>query len=449
MAQVKFELDVDNKGAEKAMLELVRAQGKSEGSFTRQTRAAGRLERGLGRLKSQVTGVFTSYLSVTTAINTAAAAFQKFEEMREQAARRNRGVEGGRARLAQLAGGDQQALGGLFAKSDELALMGMSRSRALDLTFALESASLLEQRQIFGRMAATRFVRDPETIAAATKGIQQNLPGRFTVNQILSQGLVAAGKTPSNLPLVLRSVGRTISGGVAAGFTPADIFSATGLLATTTTDPALAGAALTSLFGTFAAQGIQQPTIPGAVRALQAKAGGDTKRLVELVGKERFKEFQTLVNNLPLLERQTAEIRAAQTTDVIGASLRLLERQPGTQVGIIERRARVRREIAEEDLGERQRLSTAVGDQIIADMRDRGRGDLRISIIEWLLRNQARIRGPEAFIDEFTDTSGLDSFSPETGEDLRGIGNAARNLNQSARRLDNAAGATSINEHTE
>lgn len=249
------------------LLEKMGREGKI--SFTKIEKGAGRAAKsikGAGQSQKsafgpstfkQLAGVASGYIGVASAISGALVLMRRIKSEAVEAGTKLGEAEFGLGSLAELAGGDQEALAKLTAAAIKTFQEGGAKTlgEAASQVFQLESASILEARELaakfFGIDAPGELVKGAGVLRASF-GAEE--AGSF--QDIVSKSLAMAGPV-TGVSAAQMALGTAVSGPLAVelGLKDEEIFAATSIIAQATGDAAQAGTKMVSLLNSLLEQG--------------------------------------------------------------------------------------------------------------------------------------------------------------------------------------------------
>ena len=366
-----------------------------------------------------------SFVTVSSAIAAASAALTDFRRLQDEAGRRGLESEGGLAQLAQLAD-TKKEMKSLVSISKDLFVSGggSNLADAAGVTFALESAGILDQRDIFKQLGSRKIVSDPAALAKSATTLFTSIGEAETgsVRDIVSKAFAASKASPATVEALLEGAARS---GVAAsqlGVSDEEILAATALAATASGSAEQGGTQVNSLLRSLIKQGgFKGKSIRESVLDIQGK-GLDDAELIKFFGRqEAATAFGVIASNLDQFDDNVASITRAQDQDLVGQKISLTEQIPEIEAARQSRIAQAHRELSEEGLGSFANLAQAVVDDSQAAKRRAG-GFEFVNFLSRSTQQTSRFfQGDEDFLRSIflgggaTDQSG--SFKTVVGED--------------------------------
>jgi len=390
----------------------------------------------LAGLKSYAAGM----LSIGVGVGTVKKALEEMEQVRVAAGERVSVAAEPLSQLAQLAGGDKTKLGTLLAAvraSREEG--GYTAQQAAALQFTLESLGEGKNRAFF---AGFRHITDPTKLAegAATLkaafGEKEAGTTREIVNKLLAASAVSKTTVEQFAPAatIAAQTSREI------GASDEELLGSMAILSRATKSADVAATEIAALSKTIIEKGLGGQ---GLLAAMD-KIGQETKGLTgeELTGYfgrlEGFKAFRALQLNRTEIERTIADVeREGLMRPGEGLSARMKRSLAAFPELTTPPFAAVRREqrelLEEKQLGPMNLVAQGIQDELLADLRKKGRSDLKIWAADKLFRMRRWMGGDEAFVQEFAPFA-----SPGTQQEIKP---RLQQLEKSAERMEAAAGA--------
>lgn len=374
----KLSLDQAQAAAVRYQKQLDRAQQSGHKAFG---------NTALASLKSYAQGFF----GVATAVNLVTQA------LREQAAERQRAVEGskgavvGEAALAQLAVTQGDTLESRRAAHQVLLResrrqfgrgAGANRDEVGQELFKFVSAGLNEDDRNLGfdikRANVIGNVGDAATaFAALTKSLGAKEVGSF--DDFLDQALAASEIAPAQANEIPLAAARAGGSAKALKLTDEFIIASTALLAGATGSASEGGTQLSALLKQI------EKAAPGN-ELLKGKSGIDLIKAIASLPEaqqgiggilgdraEAITGFRTLRDNLPALEAQLGKQRAAQADNLAQQSISVALSDPNTLAAILEREAGNKTELSNLDSATNNLLTKAALDERARVRRGRAR----------------------------------------------------------------------------
>ena len=289
-------------------LRATATQGKQSGK---------NIETSFKGASSGAASFITQAVGVTAVIAKITQAFGEMRKAQEEAFAGIAEAEFPFSRLAQVAGGDADRLRGLINESKALFLQGGATSLggAADITFALESAGLLDQRRLFGELFGV--FQQPEVLAnaLATTTTAFGAEEAGTFKAIIGKGLAASAFGPSKVAELLEAASKPAVFAARLGLSDEEA-----LAATTLVTKALGGAAQggTSVASFFQAAGVLEGVggVPVALKRERLAAQGFTAEEIseQIEGKitplfEKGQSLQSIVEQVSDLNLSAAQLK--------------------------------------------------------------------------------------------------------------------------------------------
>jgi hypothetical protein len=368
MAKYKIEIEGDADDAVRAYQQLTAAT-KRQTSATRQMgresqQASGKTTAGMNRAGSATRKVgneakgtqgalramgssgaaalgnmLSGMAAFTAATAVARRGVQELVAEQKRASEASRQSERGISALAQLAGGDKKRLRQLIGASEKTFSEGGARSldEAARLTFSLESAGALGQRQLFSQLSG--IVDDPAVLARAATTLQTSVGRQETggIRAIASKAFAASKFSPASAEQLLEASARGGSAAGMLGMSDEDLLAATAIMAEATGSAERGGTQVASLLRSMLKQGgFKGRSLRQAIGQIDQMGLGDQELIKYLGREEAFSAFSILRNQVGDLGTISGKISAAEQADLAGQIVGSLEGTSAAQA----RRAR-------------------------------------------------------------------------------------------------------------
>jgi hypothetical protein len=236
------------------------AKGKiSQDDYARASRMAGDELQRAGNKGQQAFGAQAAQslihfagelIGITTAATGVIKVLEEMRKVKEEAAQEARQSEMGMGSLAQLTT-DPKRYKQLVAGAKEMFAQGGASSLddAAKTVFALESAGLFEQRDIFTQLKSQGVVSDTANLARATKTIMASMGEEETgtARQVISKAFAAGQYAPSYAQDLLPAAARAGTKAKAAGVSDEELLAATAMAAEASGSAELGGTRIASM----------------------------------------------------------------------------------------------------------------------------------------------------------------------------------------------------------
>lgn len=286
MADAKVTLDGDSAQLRRELKKAGRDIDKLKDKLARLGRESKKTARKSKSMadgfSSQFRQMATGALSVAAAVGIITTALQRMNAERQKARQGLTQAAGGIGQLGQLAitGGrfDPQKFQGLISSAQAIsAAGGQDPGAATALQFALTSGGLAGERDLFAKL---RFITpNVPGLTANIAGFQAALgPRAGSARQILSQALVASGRTKTNISQILATALEPAQEAAAIGTTPSELMALTAVLTRATRSPEIAGTQIKALAGFIGTKGLGGQGIIAALPEIGLKAQEQLKK---------------------------------------------------------------------------------------------------------------------------------------------------------------------------
>lgn len=293
------------------------SKNNSKASEDAATKAAAEQEKALGGLIKNLSVAAIGFTALNTLQQKAIELLQSYRTEQDKAAKESIVSERPLAALAQLAS-DDESFAKLTGIAKEMYAKGVTDKleKAAAVTFDLESAGLLGERDILEQLGSRGVVDDVGGMSRAAKTLITTMGRAETgsLEDILDKGFAASGFSPATVPQLLEAA--ALSGGTARELkiSDEDLLAASAVTATAMGGADKGGQRLSAFLrvldkqGGFAGAGIE-----GAVTKI-GKMGLEGSELQTWFGSsEALEAYRALRDNLPDLARnREAIIKADQ-----------------------------------------------------------------------------------------------------------------------------------------
>lgn len=367
MSQATLKIAGDSQKAQDAIVALEKKIDKLEGKVKSVRNKKPVKPSQLDSLKSYALG----FVGVSAAITGAMQAFQAFEKIKDDAARKSRFASAGMAELSQLANTPEEMRALVQEANNAFGQgIGTTKDQAASLIFSLESAGIKgKDRQLFKDLAAKGVVTDSALFARAANTLQKAIgkdeTGNFTA--ILSKAFAASSASPSTAPELLEAA--ATAGGTASRLklTDEEILAATAVTATSTGSASLGGTQLQGILTTLEKKGgFEGLSLTEALEKIESMnlKGSD---LVKYFGrKEGLAGFDSLLKNMDQFRENIRKIKQAEKEGVVNRKLSLVDAVPEIVAAQSAQREDNQLEISRVDQGTLRNLRNAVVAEAVA-----------------------------------------------------------------------------------
>jgi hypothetical protein len=256
--------------------------------------------------------VALQYLSVTTAMNVATAAFQKYQEQADNATRRTSELEASRQKLRQVFGGNIDVV---EREANQLsATTGLNDLATRQLFFSAQSAGFYEDKDLLQLIARGKRVVDPEA-AATMAGVMTKLLGVSPENSL---DLMTIGAKNANMSMAqfAPQIQAAMASGQRSAVNPYEITAALAMESFAFTGSE--GQKLNAFLGMTASnEDLRKKGLIGQVQALQDET---LREEVLKDNKEAISAFEFLLRNLNELIKNAADTQEQVTNQRVFAN---------------------------------------------------------------------------------------------------------------------------------
>lgn len=373
MSDIKFSGTSDFSKVKKDYDDLARRAAKLEAENARLGKTSRKQAAGYKGARREMSGMLSVGRGVFSGLVAAAGSYlmvmKEINAANERASQSVSGLARGMGPLGQLAATNEERQR-LRKQASQLFAMGATSQtgaggmvEAGNMAFALESAGLLRERQMFGMMAASRLVRPEEIsqLAVAVKTMADAMGTKEigTPRQLLSKALVASGFNPASMPALLQSTARTGVNARALGYGDEEMLTATAMMASATGSPELGSTRVDALLRAMRTRGgFQGMSFSQGLAKIQGMGMSDPELQKYLGSSEAMGAFGVLTTQdfAGTLERVTK----AQNTDIVSKRIRNNLRDVDIALDLKERQTTARRELQEIHEGRMEKLADAV-----------------------------------------------------------------------------------------
>jgi hypothetical protein len=463
MAKVKFTLEADNAKAVQQFLQLTDAQRKAELGFKKAALSGKKQNKGLTVMAGSLKTLGASLLSVTAIVGGLTKAFSAMAEERKRAAEGAKSTAFSLGELAQLAGGDRKVFKEL-----------LSRARTFGVAAGIKDKTLAGQIQFATTSQGLEGIRD-EMIALIRGGVikPEDAPeliksvGVFrtafgaeetgTGSQILAKLLKGSARSQTSITGFGPSATIFAQEAKKIGASDEESLAILSVIGNALKSVDIASTTLASLSASMRKMGISGEGYLGALPALKERLSGMTEAEVikEFGRKEAERAYSAIVDNLPAIQKELAEMR--EVDRMAGTSQGLVSRTVGLYATDERLKAASDLRQKEAKLAETEEETLAVKEmsreQTMKDIRqqslDRGEDPFNravqamiANIVKWGGGSPEAMKGAADFWDQKVWLSNDEHEDTMRGYDMRAKGRAAKksgNMEAAAKYLKMAA----------
>lgn len=376
----------------------------------------------LGALVSVAASVKKSFDYLATSF---AAANEEIDRM----AAKQRESFGGLGELSQLAETPEQ-LQSLISEAKKTFAEGGAPTlgAAGELQFALESAGLGRYRAGVSQLQATGVVRDAKSMVDAAAALESALgraeTGEFT--DIVSKAFGASKGAPARAEQILQAAALSGASAAALGMSDEELLAAVATVAKTTGSADTAGTQLQSLLKQIEKTGIGEGFLQGGkslreqVQAIKSLESSGTE-LRDIIGDrmEAITGYRLLASGMDRFDANLREITDAERTDAFGRKVTLARTAtPELAAEQLRRRTSARAELSAEQSATMRTVADALVEDLVADLRERGRGEFKIQEARKIF-NRQRGRTSYSWLFGNDDETFIRRFGQFASEDTR------------------------------
>ena len=372
--------------------------------------------------KTKEKGKQTFDVAMVASIGASIAAALKFKEiltstnqLLDEQAQKQKTAAPALGKLAQLAGGDKVKLNRLIAATEATFAEGAFRTveESAGLTFELESANVLKERQFFSLLET---IEDSAKIAGGVALVKTGFEGgdkTGTGQQILAKSFAAAKSDPRVSPSgILDAVAEASSEAKKLGLTDEELFASVSRIGQVTGSASEAGKKAESLFVSLANLGFgdpgkQQPLFR-TLEQINARGLLPSELKKSLGRKEAVKAFDILGGDIGQFTERTGEIKRAESSGVVIAAIKNALSQELIAAPRLSRAAAAQKELALSGQSSLQLAGQSRADLIFARRVEQGDSllgtqikDFLASGVNSLTGGAARRIGGEKVISDF------------------------------------------------
>ena len=287
----------------------------------------------------------------------------------------------GRAKLAQLSGGDPKKLQNLKNAADQAYASGFvqSREQSYGLAYELGSAGLTSDYKFFSQLS---LVEDSAAAAKAVGLVNSGFKGGDEVGSsqaVISKAIAASlPATGVSLGDVAQGVAMSSAGAKKMGFSDEEAFAAISMLSQVTGSGQQAGTQFKALTSSFTHRGLADEMygkgLEAVIKNIDSK-GYNQKQLDEYFGSGEAANAFTVLRNIPAFRDRIGEINKAQSENLAGQVIASAVEDKVVGAGVLRRRKEAYRELAQEQGGVETNLADAERDAAyVYDLQHYGNG---------------------------------------------------------------------------
>lgn len=294
-----------------------------------------------------------------------------------------------RAQLVQLAGGNRAKRDRLFAASDQTFREGFVRDRVQSnqLTFELDSAGLMNDRQFFSQLS---LVDDSAVLAKSTGLIQSGFSGgdatggsQQIISKAIAGALPATGVSASD---IAEGVSIAAESAKAFGLTDEETFAAVSRIAQTTGSGREAGTRLKRMLSSLSRQGLADQLQGQGLEAIIGNVGGrglSQEGLTKFLGSSEAFQAYGVLRDTDALRTRIGEIQSAQDTNLAGQTIANAIEDPTLASTVLRRRGAAGRELVQQQDAISENLAKADRDEAFLWHRQNGYNRTRTAMDDW------------------------------------------------------------------
>lgn len=373
MADPKLTIVGDSAKAEAAVVALEKKVDKLQ----HQLRMTSRVARKAGQQTKQAFGASAinsigSYAAqvagVTAAITTAIAATQKLNQVRDEAAQKNRDSVPGLAKLSQIAI-DAPDLQRLISAADKLRSQGVGSNlnESADFLFNLESGGIKgADRATITGLAQNQIVGDPAQFTAALKQLQTAVGQAETgsLTDIASKAFAASGHALATADQLLASTARGGTSASSLGLRDEEILSATAVLSNAS-NASEAGTQIKAMLQSLQNQGGFTGMNLESMLANVSSRGLDDAGLNKFFGSsEATAGFRVLTGNLQAYSEALADVDKAVSRNIANMKIQMPGQIARLDAGLLANQSEATLDASRVDEGTLRNLRVAMENEM-------------------------------------------------------------------------------------
>lgn len=352
---------------------------------------------------ASIAGMATSFFSLSAIASAYLGTLSSIQEKQKAIAAAQVAGLAPRAKLVQLAGGSVAKRKSLFSASDKTFAEGFVPSREASdaLTFELDSADRLADRQFFSRMAlvddSAALARSAGLIASGFEGGDKVGTSQDIVSKVIAGALPATGVSPAD---IAEGAATTAASAKGFGFSDEETIAAVSRIAQQTGSGSEAGTRLRRLLSALTRQGLADKMQGQSLSSVVSHVGGmgmSKAELTKYLGSVEAVQAYDILSNEAAFATRLQEVETAQQTGLAQQTVRNALQDDVIRGGVMARVGRARNALSQEQQGVAQNRQEWFEQTVQGEMRAQGASEANIDWWAWGEQTRAYYSGPRDF----------------------------------------------------